>query len=564
MAIRERSLTKSYVHQPGKVTFCGLTIGELFDKHVTLYPDHESFIFRKGNQRVSYSKLYSDMTSLSRGLKSLSLKQGDRIGIWRDESYEFVISSLACIRTGLIAVLIPLQVTKEKLCFVINKVDCTALIVGPEQYDVLQEMCPELQAGNPSNKTLSKLPSLRHVLTSNVESECLKGISLVSELASLMVEEKNIQEYQIRIDPDDICVIVFTSGSTGFPKAVAMSHRAIIEGSTVHPEVTLQTAAQRGEHNVRLIVSNPFTTKLFVARLCVIALSAVTLIIPEDKEASTLLRVIEEEMATVMAVFPHHVFDIVGVGNKNNHDLSSLQLCSVGGGIIPHDVLKKLSKIIPSPIETGYGTTESGYISFHSLDEATPLSVGYNGPNVEVKIDKDDKVADINTAGEVCVRSPFIFTCYWGDEEKTKAVKTSSGWYHTGDIGTMDETGCLRILGRKDDMIIKGAFNIYPAEIEQQLVDYPGVKYVQVVPVPDMKFGNELCLCLCEDSSTQSKREAERQVDILEYLKGRIPDFHMPKYVLRFESFPFTSSGKIQSKKLAKEASERLKLSDKC
>ncbi|XP_077993976.1 medium-chain acyl-CoA ligase ACSF2, mitochondrial-like [Glandiceps talaboti] len=316
-----------------------------------------------------------------------------------------------------------------------------------------------------------------------------------------------------------------------------------------------------------MVVTDPFSNFLTPIRELILALHKTTLIIPKNKEVSTILNTIQDEKATTTTFWPAQLFDLIQIHNIHCYDLSSLTNCNVGGGVLLLEMLRKVSARLPSIINVGYGSTECILAVSNIFDrdqESKSSYVGHPEDNVEVKIMKEGKIVAINIPGEVCVRSPQIFTCYWGDEEKTKEVKSPSGWYHTGDIGRMDETGCLEILGRKDDMILKSATNNYPAEIEYQLVAYPGLKYAQVVPVPDKKFGNELCLCLCKDESVQSENEDELQTKVLEYLRGRVHDFYMPKYVLIFESFPFTRSGKIQRNELAKAASKRLEISLNC
>ncbi|XP_077991665.1 medium-chain acyl-CoA ligase ACSF2, mitochondrial-like [Glandiceps talaboti] len=223
MAYITRRLTKSYCHTPGKAAFCGRAFGQIFDEHLTLYPDHEAIVFCEDNTRISYSKLMRDVLALSGGLKKLSLQQGDRIGLWFDESYEYIISNMAAIRVGFIAAFIPLKVTREQLYHVINKIECSALIVGPDQYKSLLEMCPEMKNENSTSFHLDQFPSLRHLLISSPT----KAESLATDLKSLMVEDVGSSISSDDIDPDDECYIAFTSGSTGFPKAVAISHRAL-------------------------------------------------------------------------------------------------------------------------------------------------------------------------------------------------------------------------------------------------------------------------------------------------------------------------------------------------
>ncbi|XP_077991676.1 medium-chain acyl-CoA ligase ACSF2, mitochondrial-like [Glandiceps talaboti] len=316
-----------------------------------------------------------------------------------------------------------------------------------------------------------------------------------------------------------------------------------------------------------MVVADPFTSAATPIRESLLALYKMTIIIPKNKEVSTILSTIEQERATSVSFWPGQIFDLIQIHNIHSYDLSSLVTLAVGGGILPLEILRKVSASLQLSINIIYGSTEclpATYHVFGEVQESQKVYVGHPADNVELKIVKEGKIVDTNTPGEVCTRSPYTFTCYWGDEEKTKEVKSPSGWYHTGDIGRMDENGCLEILGRKDDMILKSATNIYPAEIEHQLVAYPGLKYVQVVPVPDKKFGNELCLCLCKKTSVQSESDDELQAKVLEYLSSRVHDFYMPKYVLMFDSFPFTGSGKIQRNELAKAASKRLDISPNC
>ncbi|XP_078000062.1 medium-chain acyl-CoA ligase ACSF2, mitochondrial-like [Glandiceps talaboti] len=563
MAYIKRRLTKSYCHTPGKAPFCGRTFGQVFDEHTTLYPDHEALVFCEDNTRISYSKLMRDVLALSGGLKKLSLQHGDRIGLWFDENYEYIISNMAAIRVGIIPAFIPLNVTREQFCYVVNKIECSALIVGPDQYNSLLEMCPEMKNNKSISFHLDKFPSLRHLLISSPT----KAESLATDLKSLLIEGGGSSMSSDGIDPDDVCYIAFTSGSTGFPKAVAVSHRAIIEGSKAFADSVIYTTGYKREQHIKMVITDPFTTPATPLREVLMALCKLTLIIPKNKEVSTILSTIQQERVTTTIFWPVKLFEVMQIHNIHCYDLSSLDTYAALGGVISLEVFQNVSAKLPSLIVVGYNSCECLSITYWSFDKAKESKISYVGhptDNAEVKIVKHGKIVDINTPGEVCVRSPCLFTCYWGDEEKTKEVKSPSGWYHTGDIGRMDETGCLEILGRTDDMILKSAANIYPAEIERQLVAYPGLKYVQVVPVPDKKYGNELCLCLCQDKSVKSESEDELQTNVLEYLRGRVHDFYMPKYVLIFDSFPLTRSGKIQRNELAKAASKRLDISTNC
>nr|XP_006818220.1 PREDICTED: acyl-CoA synthetase family member 2, mitochondrial-like [Saccoglossus kowalevskii] len=284
-----------------------------------------------------------------------------------------------------------------------------------------------------------------------------------------------------------------------------------------------------------------------------------TLVWPRSAEDfSGALEAIEQEKCNFVVLFPLFLSQALNQQNITSFDLSSLKRCWCTGNVYSEgNILNAIKLLCPNTVIV-YGSNEAQDISIGDIMDTVEDRIRGKTQiihNCEVKItDKDQNIVPVNTRGEIWVRGPYLFQCYYGDRERTEKVKDACGWYYTGDLGQMDEDGRLVILGRNDDMIIKGTLNVYPAEITNHLGDHPKLKDAQVVPVPDEKLVNEICLCLVpKEKSTCTMDE------MLEFLAGKVSPLSMPRYILFFTNFP-TMGLKVNRKAIIKEAVARLGL----
>ncbi|XP_072027902.1 medium-chain acyl-CoA ligase ACSF2, mitochondrial-like [Amphiura filiformis] len=373
------------------------------------------------------------------------------------------------------------------------------------------------------------------------------------------VEKSDFLEACELVDLDDPLGVFFTSGSTGFPKGVTHAHRLCDIFSTFLD--SLSTDAEGNEipwmSRYALIMSFGGIGAQTGALLPVFT-KATTIIVGPVYDAKMLARVMHDEKITGTTMLIHHLNDILNLSDIKDHDLSSLELCFTGGSIIPRSLRDRVAKIAKH-ILLGYGGSEGFAASQTPRDSIEVLEgAAYSltsGQELKI-IGPDEQILPINTPGEICFRGRNLFMYYWGEDEKTKASKRPNGWYHTGDIGTLDENGYLRIVGRKAERIIKEGINIAPGDLEKVLDQHPAVNNVMVVGVPDERTSEEVCACVRLHPSTKVTAD-----ELREFCRGKVSDFLVPKYLLFMEAaFPTTETGKFHRNQIAAQAKSELGL----
>ncbi|XP_070551449.1 medium-chain acyl-CoA ligase ACSF2, mitochondrial-like [Ptychodera flava] len=549
-------LTQSYYHKLSQRRLCGKTIGQLFDLTSDAYPKREAITYypKDGDvKRLSFEELRLHVDRFAEGLMKLGVKKGEKLGILVGRRYEYIVAYLGAMKAGLIAVRLLTFSKADQLVYQINKVGCDMLVIDSDGLANIRELLPGVQSvGVPYCR--EPLPSVRFFI--NIDSAVTRGACLSLD-SILSMSSDNLKEVGVEneLQLDNPCVIFFSSGSTGRPKAIVHSHHSISECVlTVSDYRTSYNDDDRGCH----LGSVTWYSIALEYTLAPMIVAGDRLVLTESQDVDTILSVIRLERCTSMTLFPLLAFEIAYTKGEGI-DLSSLKEACLGGNTFPPDTLAKLRKFHIQNITVGYGSTETNATTLHLKDESIDGKtwiVGRPIPHCEVKIvDENFRIVPVNTEGEVCVRSPYVFQCYFGEEEQTKAVKTESGWVKTGDAGIMLDDGRIRVLGRKDDCIIKNAKNIYPSEIERYLFGHSKVKLCQAVAIPDQKVVNEIGLCLVLKPETECTEE-----EILEVMKEHLDEFLIPKYILFFESFPVTDTGKIKRTEVMRMAVERLNL----
>ncbi|XP_070551447.1 medium-chain acyl-CoA ligase ACSF2, mitochondrial-like [Ptychodera flava] len=549
-------LTQSYYHKPSQRRFCGKTLDQLFDLTSDAYPQREviTYYSKDGEvKRLSFKELRLRVDRFAVGLMKFGLQKGKKLGIFVGRRFEYIVVYLGAMKAGLIAVRLLTSSKANQLKDQINKVSCDMLVTDSDGLTTIRELLPDVEAINvPCYR--QPLPSVRFFI--NIDAAESRGACLaLTNVFSLSSDDLKELDIHNEVQQDEPCVIFFSSGSTGLPKAVVHSHRAIAECAiTTSDYRTAYNDDQRGCH----LCTSPCYSPVLESTIASVVVAGDRFVLTESTEVETFLSVIRLERCTYVGLFPLLAFEIA-YSKDEGIDLSSLKQAGLGGNTLPPDTLAKLRKFHIKNITIGYGMTETNLITCHlkgePIDEKTCV-VGRPLPHTEVKIVDDTFcTVPVNTEGEICVRSPFVFEYYYGEEERTKAVKTESGWVKTGDAGIMLDDGRIRVLGRKDDCIIKNAKNIYPSEIERYLFGHSKVELCQAVAVPDQKVINEICLCLVLKSETKCTEE-----EIFNVMKEHLDEFHIPKYILFFDRFPATDTGKIKRKELMSIATERLNL----
>lgn len=553
---RERQ-TMSYWHEPGKSSFLYLTLGDLVNRAADSYGDNVAFVIPFQNIRKTFYQFKNDVDQLAMGLIGLGLNKNDRLALWSPSCYEWIVTQYAAHKAGLILVCINPAYRAAELEYSLQKMECKAIVAAEsfknqQYYDTLCEIIPEIPNSKAGNIQSQKLKNLRHII--KISDKSFLGTHSFKEVMKNDGSEnrKHLDDRMSSIQTDDACSILFTSGTTGKPKGAALSHFQLInQGQFILKRLEF------AKKNHKICVQVPLFHIFGLSGGPIFTLlSKATSVFPSGHfNAQSSLKTIQDERCTIVYGTPTMYIDMLTHLTKSTYDLSSWKEALVGATPIPGNLLKMLREKFGITIFTIYGATEVTGM-FSAGDQNTPPSAVRILEHSEVKIiNKNGYVVPINTIGEILCRSPHLFLGYWGEKEKTEEVIDWARWYHTGDTGFMNEDGSIVITGRIKDMIIRGGENIYPQEIEDFLLSHPNIKEVYVVGVPDSRLGEELCACV---QLKHNQKFTEK--DIREFCSEKISYFKIPRYMLLFENFPKTESGKIQKYLLRKECIEKLKL----
>ncbi|XP_070563043.1 medium-chain acyl-CoA ligase ACSF2, mitochondrial-like [Ptychodera flava] len=432
----------------------------------------------------------------------------------------------------------------------VKKTKMAALIVGPgDQERVLLNVAPEL-----SNKTkerdTGKETNLRTVI--HLGTERKPGMICYEEMMKIGDDEdfRRVGELRETVDPDDEMMMITTSGSTGLPKVVVRSHRCSLENVHVYSRHLAQILGTDICYMAMSMFSHGSVGMSLVAGVS----HGFTVLVPDSKsDTESLVNFIKEECVTVAAVSYTFVLDFLRYADADKLKQSCLKYVFTTGNFAPAETLGRARKELSLNIYTILGASELGFVTHNNNPEKFG-KIGYPIDHFEVKIINDSgNIVPRGTFGELCARSPYTMLRYENDKEQTKSAVDECGWFHTGDICKLEEDGCLDIVGRKRDIIIKGARNIHPVEVDQVLVRHPKVKLSRTIGVPDNRFIEEVCACVCLE-----KGEEVTVDELLQFVRRFLPEFHVPKYVLFFDFFPSGPTGKVLIKELEAKAREML------
>jgi fatty-acyl-CoA synthase len=553
---------QSYIHGASDVPLIGSTIGDLFDRVVEAQPEHEALVCCHQQVRYTYRQLQDEANRLARGLVSLGIGKGDRVGIWSPNHAEWVITQLATAKIGAILVNINPAYRVHELEYALQQSGCAALILAPpfktsNYAALLRDVCPELDAAQPGHVHAARLPNLRAVIAFG--DQHVPGAfhwDQVMERAEL-IRPDELADRQGSLDFDDPINIQYTSGTTGFPKGATLSHHSILNNAFLIGE------RLRFTPHDRLCVPVPFyhTFGMVLGNLMCFTRGA-TIVVPAPAfDARATLQVAADEKCTGLYGVPTMFIAELGLPEIERLDLSYLRTGIIGGAPCPIEVMKQIiARMHLVEITIGYGMTETILTFETAIDDSLERRVGTVGrilPQLEAKIvdPATGAIAPRRSAGELCIRGYSVMLGYWDNPEATARAIDGGRWMHTGDLATLDEAGYVNIVGRLKDMVIRGGENVYPREIEEFLYRHPKVKDVQVIGVPDEKYGEELMgwVVLKPD-------EAATGDELCEFCQGQIAHYKIPRYWKFVESFPMTVTGKVQKFKMREVAIEELDL----
>jgi fatty-acyl-CoA synthase len=537
----------SYVHGNSGAALIGATIGDLLKSVVAAHGSQEALIVPEQGVRWTYAELLERSDAFGAGLLSLGLKPGDRVGIWAPNCAEWTIAQFATARAGFILVTVNPAYRTSELEHALKVVECRALITATrfrssDYIAMLRELAPELDAGAEA-LACARLPALRRVITlgDSVHAGCIRFAAVAAR--ATRADREALEAVAVGIQMDDPVNIQFTSGTTGLPKGATLSHHNLLNNGFFVGEATGIEPGSR----VCIPVPLYHCFGMVMGNLGCLTHTATMVYPSEAFDPASALRAIEQFRCDVLYGVPTMFIAILNHPDFAKHDLSSLRRGIMAGAPCPIEVMKEVaSKMNMSEITIAYGMTETSPVSFQSSrDDPLELrvsTVGQVQPHLEVKIvDAHGKVVARDEAGELCTRGYSVMLGYWNDEKRTREAIDAAGWMHTGDLATIDEDGYCRIVGRIKDMVIRGGENVYPREIEEFLYTHPEIQDVQVIGVPDQKYGEELCAWIVPKRGAVLGAE-----DIQAFCKGRIAHYKVPRYVRMVEGFPTTVTGKVQ------------------
>ncbi len=541
----------------------GETIAAALSNAAQQWGEHEAIVSVHQNIRWTYAELDQKAEAFAAGLVALGLKPGDRLGVWSPNNAEWALTQFATAKVGIILVNINPAYRLAELEYTLNKVGVSAL-VAPERFKtseyahMVEELAPEIATSSGQLKS-SKLPHLKHVI--QIGGKARPGWLPFDDVAGLAgaAERNAVAKIGAGLDCHDPINIQFTSGTTGFPKAATLSHHNILNNGFFVGEAVGLVPGDR------LCIPVPLyhCFGMVMGNLGCLTHGA-TMVYPSDGfDPLAVLEAVEKEKCTGLYGVPTMFIAELGHGEFERFDLSSLRTGCMAGSPCPVEVMKQvIDRMHMVDVTIAYGMTETSPVSFQT-GKSDPLdrrvsTIGRVQPHLECKVvDSDGNSVPRGEAGELCTRGYSVMMSYWDDAEKTADAIDSEGWMHTGDLATIDSDGYGNIVGRLKDMVIRGGENVYPREIEEYLYRHPMVVDVAVVGLPDPKFGEEICAWIILRPGDQASEE-----EIIEFCRGQIAHYKVPRYIRFVAEFPLTVTGKVQKFQIREKMMEELNLSD--
>lgn len=523
---------QSYSRGSQDKALLAMTIGQAFDRTVAQFPDGEALVVRHQSRRYTWRQLADTVDLHARAFLALGLQTGDRLGIWAPNCAEWLISQIASAKLGVILVNINPAYRTSELDYVLKQSGCQWLVCagafkGSDYHGMLQELQPDLRG------IISLDPSPP------------AGFMPWSTLAALGAEvtPEQLHQRQASLHFDQAVNIQYTSGTTGFPKGATLSHHNILNNGYMVGESLGLTAQDR------LVIPVPLyhCFGMVMGNLGCIT-HGTAMIYPSDGFDPLLtLSAVAEERATGLYGVPTMFIVLLDHPRRGEFELSSLRTGIMAGATCPIEVMRRvISELHMGEVQIAYGMTETSPVSLQTGPqddlERRVTTVGRTQPQLETKIiDIDDNTVARGEIGELCTRGYSVMLGYWNNPEATREAIDEAGWMHTGDLASMDEHGYVRIAGRNKDMIIRGGENVYPRELEEFFFTHPAVADVQVIGIPDARYGEEIVAWI-----KLHPGHATDELDLQGWCKGRIAHFKTPKHFKFVDEFPMTVTGKIQ------------------
>lgn len=534
----------SYAHGASPTPLIGETIGATLERISRQYGDADAMVEHATGRRWTYAQLDADVDAVAIGLLELGVEKGDRVGLWAPNCAEWTLVQFATAKIGAILVNINPAYRTHELAYALNQSGCRFLVAATEVKGASYVDMVDSVRG--------ELPALERVVYLGTTD----WDALVGSARSAGSDE--LRKRSGELSADDAINIQYTSGTTGFPKGATLSHHNIVNNAFFVGEMTKYTDADR------VCIPVPFyhCFGMVMGNLGAVTHGACMVIPAPMFDPASTLQAVQDERCTSLYGVPTMFIAELSLPEFASYDLTSLRTGIMAGSPCPVEVMKRvINDMGCAEVTICYGMTETSPVSTQTrvddeLDRRVS-TVGTVHPHVEVK------VVDPNTGltvprgvpGEFCTRGYSVMLGYWNEPDKTAEAVDAAGWMHTGDLATMDTEGYLNIVGRIKDMVIRGGENVYPREVEEFLYSHPKVADVQVIGVPDEKFGEELCAWVRLNAG-----ETATEDEIREFCRGRLAHFKVPRYVLFVDGFPMTVTGKIRKVEMREVSIDRLGL----
>ena len=532
------------------------TLGQILEQTAADYPDHDAVVYVDRGFRLTYSQFDAVVDELAKGLMALGVEPGQKVAVWASNVPYWVALQFATAKIGAILLTVNTHYQRAELDYLLKQSETENLVVADrfrdnDFLDIVYELIPELRTQERGHLHSPRFPHLRRVFF--LDQEKHRGMYAIPEVLAMsrMVSDERLAAVKAAQKPDDVVNMQYTSGTTGFPKGVMLTHKSIgTNGYWIGKHQNLGP-------DDRVCLPVP----LFHCFGCVLGVMAAVnhgscMVILEEFDPVMVMAAVEQERCTALygvptmfiAALTHRLFD--------KFDFSSLRTGIMAGSPCPVKTMREvMERMNMREVTICYGLTENSPVMTQTLPDddvrRRTETVGKAMPGIEVKIVDPESHVELpaGTIGEVCCRGYSVMKGYYNMPEATAQAIDHDGWLHSGDLGVLDADGYLAITGRYKDMIIRGGENIYPLEVEEFIRHIPGVRDVQVVGVPSQKYGEQVgaFIQLAEGADLTAE-------DVRDLCRGQISRYKIPKYVAMVEAYPLTASGKVQKYKLVEQA----------
>lgn len=535
-----------------------VTLGTILDETVSKYPDNDFIVYVDRDFRLTYRQFADVVDEVAMGLMALGVEKGEKVAIWATNVPFWVVLQFATAKIGAVLLTVNTNYKTAELEYLLKQSESENLFLidGYQDTDYINtvyDLVPELKKQQRGSLKSEKFPHLKRVCFLGLEKH--RGMYNIPEIRAMkaMVTRDQYQARQDSLEPHEVVNMQYTSGTTGFPKGVMLSHYNIGNNGFWIGEKQKLTPKDR------ICLPVP----LFHCFGCVLGVLAAVnhgsaMVILESFDPLQVMASVETERCTALYGVPTMFIAVLEHKLFNKFDFSTLRTGIMAGSNCPVEVMKKvIERMNMSEVTICYGLTENSPVMTQTQigDDIRKQTetVGRALPHIEIKVvdPETNALLPSNTQGEVCCRGYSVMKGYYNKPEATAEAIDADGWLHTGDLGVLDYEGYLTITGRYKDMIIRGGENIYPKEIEEYLYQMEGIQDIQVAAVPSEKYGEEVGAFIIKKQGVEIDES-----DVKDFCRGKISRFKIPRYVAFVDSYPMTASGKIQKFKLTEQSVE--------